>query len=343
MGTKHLFTPLEIKNKIIKNRILMPPMCQYSAVNGEINDWHKAHYEARAIGGVGAIIIESNAIRDDGRISNACLGIYDDCFIKGLSSITNCIKKHNALTGIQINHAGRKSNCTLENNDGNLELIAPSPIAFDKNSKIPKEMDKADIVEIIELFTKAFIRAKKANFDLVEIHAAHGYLLSSFLSPISNKRNDEYGKDRALILKQLFESLEPHINDTLISLRISASDYRHDGNIPQNFVELLKPLENKIDLLNVSSGGVTNEFIKVYDGYQISFAKFLKECLNIKIAGGGLIREAKMADNLIKHDVVDLVYFGRKLLLDPYFAFKAASELNFDIELPLQYERARKI
>lgn len=336
-----LFKPLKIKNVEFKNRILMPPMVQYCANFGEASSWHSTHYESRAIGGAGSIIVESSAISEEGRISNKCLGIWQDSHLQGLSNLANLIKKHNAVAGIQINHAGRKSMCERQDKEP-YPLLAPSNIAFSSSSKIPIQMSKKDIQDTISLFSESFKRAKKAGFDLVEIHAAHGYLLSSFLSPLSNKRKDEYGKDRSLILKELFEEISPSIGDTLLSLRISACDYNKEGNTKEDFIKLLACIKDKIDLLHVSSGGVTDEFIKTYAGYQIPLAKYLKEELKIPVAGGGLIKDCFFADELIRHQVVDLVFLGRELLINPYFPLQASIKLGVEVkDFPSQYIRAK--
>lgn len=336
--TNTLFSAWQVKNLQIKNRVVMAPMDQYSATSdGKITQWHYHHYLCRAIGQVGLIIVECAAVEENARISDQDLGIWSDSHIDGLKSITEAVHHYGSKIIIQIGHSGRKCECAKVE-----EILAPSAIAFSKNSKTPKEMDLEDIKNVIESFKQAAIRALKAGFDGIEIHAAHGYLISEFLSPLSNTRSDEYGKDRAKFLKEILQTLKSVLpEDFPIWLRISARDYHPDGNDIEDFVPLLAPIKNLFDVLDVSTGGVVEAHIKTFPGYQIECARILKEKLGVPCIGGGLITEPKMANKLIASDVVDGVFLARELLINPYWAIDAALSLGQNIELPTQYERGR--
>ncbi|PAF52532.1 NADPH dehydrogenase NamA [Helicobacter sp. 13S00477-4] len=331
-----LFSTWNIKDLEIKNRIVMAPMDQYSAENGMINQWHHTHYLTRAVGQVGLIIVEASAVSADGRISNQDLGIWSDEHIEGLACVVKACKHYGAKMAIQIGHAGRKCECECE------EIIAPSPIAFSKDSKIPREMSLNDIQNTIQDFANAAQRALKAGFDAIEIHAAHGYLVSEFLSPLSNRRHDSYGKDRALFLREILEAVKSVLpKDFPLMIRISARDYIDGGNEIEDCIKLLSPLKNLFDVLDVSTGGVIEASIKTYPGYQIECARILKEALEISCIGGGLITEAKMANKLIQSNIIDSVFLARELLRNPYWSIQAALELGVDIEISKQYERAK--
>ncbi|PAF46676.1 NADPH dehydrogenase [Helicobacter sp. 12S02634-8] len=331
-----LFSTWQIKDLQIKNRIVMAPMDQYSAKDGLVNDWHYTHYLTRAIGGVGLIIIEASAVSADGRISQGDLGIWSDGHISGLQSITQACQSYGAKVALQIGHAGRKCEC------GCGEIFAPSAIAFSPTSKVPKALEISEIARIIEDFKQAGRRALEAGFDAIEVHGAHGYLISEFLSPLSNKRTDDYGKDRAKFLREILLALRSVLPcDFPIFLRVSARDYHQDGNDVGDMIALLRGLKGLFDVLDVSSGGVIEAAIKVYPGYQIECARLLREALEIPCIGGGLITEPKMAQRLIKSDTIDAVFLGRELLKNPYWALQAGLELGEEISLPKAYERAR--
>lgn len=315
----------------------MAPMDQYSATSdGKITQWHYHHYLSRAIGQVGLIIVECAAISKNARISDQDLGIWSDEHIEGLKSITQAVHNYGSKIIIQIGHSGRKCECLTE------EILAPSAIAFSQNSKTPKEMDLQDIKNAIESFKQAGIRALKAGFDGIEVHGAHGYLISEFLSPLSNTRSDEYGKDRSKFLKEVLQGLKSVLpEDFPIWLRISARDYHLDGNDTEDFVPLLEPLKNLFDVLDVSTGGVIQAEIKTYPGYQIECARILREKLSIPCISGGLITEPRMANKLISSNVLDGVFLARELLINPYWTIQAALSLGENIDVPIQYERGR--
>ncbi|MBC2581043.1 NADPH dehydrogenase NamA [Clostridium sp. DJ247] len=336
-----LFSKFKVKNLEIKNRIVMPPMCMYSSDNnGSVKPWHYVHYVTRAIGGVGLIIVEATAVEGRGRISDRDLGIWDDSHIDGLKSIVDEVKKHGAKIGIQLGHAGRKCEVHSE------QIIAPSAIAFNDKYKTPKEMSKEDIVNVIRLFKDAALRAEKAGFDVIEIHGAHGYLINEFMSPLSNKREDEYGgniENRARFLKEITKAVrEVWPKEKPLILRVSAEDFVEEGNHDIDTAKIINLVKDEgIDIINVSSGAVVSAHINVYPGYQVKYAETIKRECSIPVMAGGLITTASMVEEILQNDRADLVYIGRELLRNPYWVLHAASELGEDYSWPSQYDRAR--
>lgn len=336
MSTK-LFSPITIKNVTMKNRIVMAPMCMYSSHNedGKVENWHRTHYTTRAVGGVGLIIIEATAVTAQGRISQQDLGIWNDEQVEGLRELTSLMKENGAVSGIQLAHAGRKAVI-----DG--DIIAPSPLAFNDQMKQPLEMSKEDIVETVDAFRKGAERAKQAGFDVIEIHAAHGYLINQFLSPLSNKRTDEYGgsaENRYRFLKEIMEAVNT-VWDGPLLVRISASDYHEEGLKPEDYVTFCTWLkEQGADLIDVSSGAVVPARIHSYPGYQVKFAETVKNGANIATGAVGLITTGIQAEEILQNERADMIFIARELLRDPYWPRTAAKELGAEIETPKQYER----
>lgn len=340
---KTIFEDITIKNMKLRNRIVMAPMCMYSAdLDGNANEWHYTHYESRSIGGVGLVIIEATAVESRGRISENDLGIWNDSQIEGLKTIVRKIKKHGAKAGIQLAHAGRK--CVVKNES----VIAASALHFDEsdaNYQLPEAMDIDTINEVIRAFGSGAERAAKAGFDLIEIHGAHGYLINTFLSPLTNKREDEYGYHNqfgTLFLRRIVEAVrQVWPIDKPLQIRVSASDYDLKGNTPEKIADALKTLTDlDIDAINVSSGGVIPTGIRSYDGYQLKMAETIKEKTGYKVIAGGRIKTIEMAEEVIKNDRADLIFLGRQLLIDPYFPIKAAATLDAEIDYtPIQYKR----
>ncbi len=331
-----LFSPWKIRDLELKNRVVMPPMVQYVAKDGYVNEWHTQHYISRAIGQVGLIIVEASAVSASARISEGDLGIYEEGHIKGLAHIVEKCHQYGSKIAIQIAHAGRKVELK------NTTPLAPSALCFNKNFPTPKEMDKQDIQKTIEDFKRAALRAKQIGFDAIEVHGAHGYLISSFLSPLSNQRTDSYGRNRALFLQEILEAIRAAV-DLPILLRVSAKDYHKEGNTPEKIATLLTPLDHLYDALDVSSGGVVEAPIKVYPGYQIAAAEFLKEALDKPTIGGGLLEEPKMVQRIIKSQTTDAIYLARALLKNPFWCFNAALQLGQDIDIPKPYERIKSL
>lgn len=338
-----LFTPFVIKGVTLRNRVVMAPMCMYSAdEQGMVQPFHKIHYETRAMGGVSLVILEATAVEARGRISANDLGIWSDAHIDGLKEVVEGIHKHGALAGIQLAHAGRKCGVLSE------DVIAPSPLNFDDNEpslKMPREMTEEDIVDVIYAFAEGARRAKEAGFDIIELHGAHGYLINEFLSPLTNHRHDAFGysdaygtrflKDILASVKQVWPEKSP------IFLRVSAEDYADGGNTSEKISRALVELQGLgIDLINVSSGGVVPARIHTFDGYQTKFAEIIKERTQFPVMAGGRIKTPHMADEIIRNNRAELVFLGRQLLIDPYFALHAAEELKQEIDYtPEQYLR----
>ncbi|WP_449620320.1 NADPH dehydrogenase NamA [Robertmurraya sp. Marseille-Q9965] len=337
METK-LFSSYTIKDLTLKNRIVMAPMCMYSSENedGKVEDFHITHYVSRAIGQVGLIIQEATAVTPQGRISSKDLGIWSDDHIEGLSRLTSLIKSYGTKTGIQLAHAGRKAVL-----DG--EIIAPSAIPFNEEMKTPKEMTIADIRETIEAFKEAAVRVKKSGYDVIEIHAAHGYLINEFLSPLSNKRDDEYGgtpENRYRFLREVIDAVK-EVWDGPLFVRVSASDYQAEGLQPEDYVVFSRWMkEQSVDLIDVSSGAVVPARIHAYPGYQVPFAEAIKHGADIATGAVGLITTGKQAEEILQNDRSDLIFIARELLRDPYFPRTAAKDLGVTIEPPKQYDRA---
>ncbi len=349
-----LFQPLTIKNITFHNRIAVSPMCQYSATNGYANDWHLVHLGSRAVGGAALVIVEATAVSPEGRISPGDLGIWNDDHIEPLKRIVNFIHANGSVAGIQIAHAGRKASHSapwergiqLATDNGGWKCVAPSPIAFDEGEDAPEELDKQGIQKIINDFKHAAIRAKEAGFKVLEIHAAHGYLMHEFLSPISNNRSDNYGgsfENRIRLLIEVTEAVRAVWPDELpLFVRLSATDWVEDGwSLPET-VKLSAILKEKgVDLIDCSSGGnVMHQKIQLGPGYQVAFAEAIRKT-GILTAAVGLITSSQQAEDILVNNQADMILLGREFLRNPYFPLQAAKELGDDINWPIQYLRAK--
>lgn len=350
----HLFSPINIKTITFKNRIGVSPMCQYSAENGFANKWHLVHLGCRAIGGAGLIIQEATAVSPEGRITNQDLGIWSDDHIEMLSQITDFILQQNSVPGIQIAHAGRKASNTppskgsipLSANQGGWTTVAPSELAY-SDHQIPVALSDEGIKQVITDFASAAKRALKAGFQVLEIHAAHGYLIHQFLSPLSNNRTDSYGgsfANRIQFLLEIIEAVQTEWPNVLpLIVRVSATDWAEGGWSIDDSVRLSKMLKDRgVDLIDVSSGGLTSkQQIETGPLYQLPFAERIKTDAQIKTAAVGMITEAKQTESIIANNKADFVFFGRESLRNPNLPLDFADELNADIEWPEQYERAK--
>lgn len=330
-------------------------MCQYSAEDGFANDWHLVHLGSRATGGAALIIQEATAVSPEGRISSGDLGLWKDEHIKKLQSINRFIVSQNAIPGIQLAHAGRKAsaaipwkgNGKLDETNGGWNTVAPSAIPFHSNEKTPIALDKTGIQKIISDFKSATKRALKAGFEVVEIHAAHGYLLHQFLSPLSNFRTDEYGgsfENRIRLLLEVLEAVQSEWPNNLpLFVRISATDWADGGWNIEESVQLSKIMKEKgVDLIDVSSGGlVTHQQIPLGPNYQVPFAERIKNETGILTGAVGLITEASQAEEIIASGQADLVLFARESLRNPNLALDFAKELGVDVKWPIQYKRAK--
>jgi len=333
-----LFEGIKIGGLEIRNRVAMPPMCMYSAnLGGHASNFHEMHYGVRAFGGVGLIIVEATGVENAGRISSQCLGAYEDGHIEGLSRIVAAIKAGCAVAAIQLGHAGRK--CM----SGALEIFAPSAVAFDDKHKVPKEMTVDDIDRVVQAFGDAAARAGKAGFDMIEIHAAHGYLLSTFMSPLSNLREDEYGggyENRVRFLGRVIDAVRGNF-DGAVCVRVSAGDFAEGGNGPEDVAAMLNCVKDKgVDIVDVSAGGVVPAKPDVYPGYQVKFAEIIKGTTGLPVMAGGLLTAASHMEDIVANGRADMVFVGRELLRNPNFVYLAAGQLGVEAQWPKQYERA---
>ncbi|MFJ7646649.1 NADPH dehydrogenase NamA [Lysinibacillus sp. NPDC097279] len=331
-----LFEPYQLQSIKLKNRIVMAPMCMYSAKeDGFVTPFHLVHYATRAAGQIGLIILEATAVVPEGRISSNDLGIWDDAHIEGLQQLVTNMQDYGAKTGIQLAHAGRKATV-----DG--EIFAPSAIAFSDEYKTPSEMTLDDINYVIEAFKKAAVRARQAGFDVLEIHGAHGYLISEFLSPATNKRSDLYGgsqENRYRLLRQVIDAIRSVWEGPLL-VRVSAEDYAQDGTTMEDFIVFSRWMQSQgVDLVDVSTGGVVQAHIHAFPGYQVPHAEAIKLGANIPTGAVGLITHAQHAEEILQNNRADLIFLGRVLLRDPYWPLHAAKELGANIEPPVQYVR----
>ncbi len=334
---RKLFQPYTIKNVELKNRIVMAPMCMYSSHNedGKIENWHRTHYTSRAVGGAGLIIQEATAVTPQGRISPQDLGIWSDDHLEGLTELVTLMKEQGAKTGIQLAHAGRKA--VLEG-----DILAPSAIAFNDDMKTPVAMTIEQINETVTAFIHGAERARKAGFDVIEIHGAHGYLVNEFLSPLSNRREDEYGgsaENRYRFLKEIIDGVKT-VWDGPLFVRVSAKDYHEDGLDVDDYIIFSKWMkEQGVDLIDVSSGAVVPARIPVFPGYQVKPAERIKHEADIDTGAVGLITSGLQAEEILQNERADLILLGRELLRDPYWPRTAAKELGHEITPPVQYER----
>ena len=350
-----LFESLTIRSIRLKNRIVVSPMCEYSSKDGFANDWHLVHLGSRAVGGAGLVIAEATAVSPEGRITLDDLGIWKDEHIEFLKRITSFITAQDAVPGIQLAHAGRKASHTspwkgnrpLEIKEGAWTTLAPSHIPFKKDDPLPKEMSLADIEQLKKDFRNAAVRALQAGFKLIEIHAAHGYLLNEFLSPLSNHRTDIYGgsfENRIRLLLEIVDIVRSVITESLpLFVRISASEWVEDGWNLEDSIQLAMLLKDKgVDMLDCSSGGNTHhQKINVKPLYQVPFAAEIKKESGICTAAVGMITTAEECEEILQRRQADLVILARQLLRDPYFPLHTARKLNVDVPWPVQYERAK--
>ena len=354
MYMSRLFTPLTIKNITLKNRVVMSPMCQYSATDGFANDWHLVHLGSRAVGGAGLIITEATAVSPEGRISPGDIGLWRDEQISGLSRIVSFIHLQGSVAGIQLAHAGRKASCALpqeggkqlDKEHGGWQTVAPGDIPFLPGERAPETLNKEGISKVISDFKAAARRALMAGFDVAEIHAAHGYLLHEFLSPLSNKRTDDYGgsfENRTRLLREVIgavKSVWPDENPLFV--RISATDWTEGGWTMEESVGLAYILKDiGVDVIDCSSGGnVPNATIPAGPGYQVPFSEALRKT-GIMTGAVGVITTGVQAESVLREEKADLIFLGRELLRNPYFPLLAARELDQDVAWPVQYLRSK--
>ena len=349
-----LFSPFRMREIELKNRIVVSPMCEYSAKDGHPQAWHLVHLGSRAIGGASLVFTEASAVEERGRISAADTGIYEDAHIASWRPIAEFIRSHGAVPGMQIAHAGRKASTAppwtggkpVSIEDGGWQPVAPSALAFDSGYTVPHELSADEIREIVGAFRKSAERALAAGFEVLEIHAAHGYLLHQFMSPLSNARTDAYGgefENRVHIVKQVVRAVREVWPGRLpLFVRVSATDWKEGGWDLAQTIDLarqLKPLG--VDLMDVSSGGaVPGVTVPLGPGYQTGFAEAIRTGAGIATGAVGMISEAVQAETILATKQADLVFLARELLRDPYWPRRAAKALDVKIKAPVQYERA---
>ena len=351
-----LFEPFRLRGVTLRNRIGVSPMCQYSCVEGVVDDWHLVHLGSRAIGGAGLVIAEASAVSPEGRISPADAGLWNEKHTAAWAPVTACIRKAGAVPALQLAHAGRKAGTAapwlggkpLAPADGGWTPVGASAIAFDERSPVPEALDGAGLKRVVADFRAAAQRALDAGFEVVELHAAHGYLLHSFLSPLSNRREDDYGGSfdkRTRLLREVVEAVRAVWPERLpLFVRISATDWADaEGgwDIAQSvaLAKQLKPLG--VDLIDVSSAGtLPKAAILIGPGFQVPFAARIRREADIPTAAVGLITEAAQAQQIVESGDADLVLLARELLRDPYWPYHAAKQLGLKLEPPPQYQRA---
>ncbi len=349
-----LFDPITFRGVTSRNRIAVSPMCQYSAVDGFASDWHLIHLGSRAVGGAGIVITEATAVVADGRISPGDLGIWSDAHIDGLQRITSAIRDNGAVAGIQLAHAGRKSGSArpweggrqLALEHGGWQAVAPSPIPFHDNDRTPTELNAVGIQHVITSFADAARRAVAAGFQLIEIHAAHGYLLHEFLSPLSNERTDSYGgsfENRTRLLREVVQAVRAELPDDLaLWVRLSATDWADGGWTADDTVALSGELALLgVDLIDCSSGGlVRTQKIPDAPGYQVPFAARVRNEALVPSGAVGRITRPDQAADILERGEADVILLARELLRDPYWPIHAAAALGAPSLWPNQYLRA---
>lgn len=353
----HLLAPLTLRGVTLKHRIGMSPMCQYSAIEGLANDWHLVHLGSRAAGGASLVMVEATAVTRDGRISPGDMGLWSDAHTEPLARIARFVASQNAVPAIQLAHAGRKASCAAPWLGGGQlrtaaedawQTTAPSAIPFHAADLPPQALDESGIAWVKDAFAQATRRALAAGFRVIELHAAHGYLLHEFLSPLSNRRTDRYGgsfDNRARLCLEVIERMRAVMPDELpLLMRISATDWVEGGWDVDQSVQLSKlARERGVDMIDVSSGAlVPDAKIPAAPGYQVPFARRIRAEAGIMTAAVGLITDTQQADRIIREGDADLTLIGRELLREPYFALKAQAALGAEPDWPVPYGYAVK-
>ncbi len=351
-----LFTPFRVRDVTLRNRIVVSPMCEYSSIDGFANDWHVVHLGSRAVGGAGLVITEANAVTANGRISPGDLGIYSDAHIEQLARIARFVKSQGAVSGTQLAHAGRKASTAAPwlggepvavTDGGWRPIFGPSALAFADGGIVPEALDEAGIRGIVTAFADAARRSEAAGFEVIELHAAHGYLIHEFLSPISNRRTDRYGgsfENRARFALEVVAAVRAVWPERYpLFVRISATDWVEGGWTIDESVELARAFKTHgVDLVDVSSGGSSpRAAIPLGPGYQVPFAARIRREAHIPTAAVGMITAAAQAQAIVAEGEADLIFIARELLRDPYWPLHAAHALGVESAWPKQYLRAK--
>ncbi|MEV7620379.1 NADH:flavin oxidoreductase/NADH oxidase [Microbacterium sp. NPDC089321] len=355
LSAPRLFAPLTVRSLTVPNRLWVSPMCMYSAVDGVPQDWHRTHLAQFASGGAGLIMAEATGVVPEGRISPRDTGIWNDEQRDAWSRIVGEVHERGGLIGIQLAHAGRKASTwwpwadaagSVPPEDGGWVTSAPSPIAFE-GFATPDALDSAGIDRVVEAFAAAAQRAIDAGFDVLEVHAAHGYLLHQFLSPLSNLRSDEYGgslENRARLLLRVLDAIRAVVADEIpVFVRISATDHAEGGFTPDEAGTVGAWCgQHGADLIDVSSGGlVAHQRIDVHPGYQVPLAATVRRTGRIPVSAVGLITTGGQAEEILASGAADAIFAGREWLRDPHFGLRAAHELGAEVPWQPQYLRAR--
>src|SRR5450631_3535548 len=350
-----LFTAFRVREIELKNRIVVSPMCEYSAKDGHPQPWHMVHLGSRAVGGAGLVMTEASAVEERGRISAEDAGIYDDAHIASWRPIAEFVKGQGAVVGMQLAHAGRKGSTAVPSGggkgvsiaDGGWQPVAPSATPVDAAYPVPRALEPDEIREVVGAFRKAAERALAAGFQVVEIHAAHGYLIHEFLSPLSNSRTDEYGgslENRMRLLVEIVDATRAVLPEgLLLFVRLSASDWTEGGLTIEDTVAVSRVLkQHGVDLIDASSGGnVSTAKIPLKPGYQVPFAEQIRRETGIATGAVGLITDPEQANTIVEQGEADLIFLARELLRDPYWPLHAAHALHDDVEWLPQYVRAK--
>ncbi len=351
----HLFDPFTLRGLTLRNRIVVSPMCEYSSIDGFATDWHLVHLGSRAVGGAALVFTEAAAVSPEGRITPNDLGIYRDEHIAALRRIVDFIHASGAKAGTQLAHAGRKASsarpwddaASVSPSKGGWEPLGPSAIPYTPGDRAPSAMSETDIEQVLQNFAAAARRAVECGFDTVEIHAAHGYLLHAFFSPLSNRRNDRYGgsfENRTRLIREVTGGVRAVLPpDMPLLVRISATDWAEGGWTADESVRLARDLAALgCDLIDASSGGlVPHQQIAVGPHYQVPFAEQIRNESGVPTGAVGMITDPARADEIVRSGQADLVFLARELLRDPYWPLHAATALGVDVAWPVQYERAR--
>ena len=350
----HIFDPLPIRGITLPNRMVVSPMCEYSSQDGFANDWHLVHLGSRAVGGAGLVFTEATAVSPEGRISPEDLGIWSDAHVDFLARIARFIKSQGAAPAMQLAHAGRKGstyrpgagNGGIPLNEGGWVPAAPSTLSFAENFATPRALSKQEIQEVIDAFAQAARRALEAGFLILEIHAAHGYLIHEFLSPLSNQRNDEYGgsfENRTRLAREIVTAIRKVMPERLsLFIRISATDWKEGGWDIEQSVELAKSLAPLgVDLVDCSSAGLANDQkIVLGPGYQVPFSDRIRREAGVMTGTVGLIETKEQVAEILANNKADLVFMAREFLRDPYWPLRTAREVKQPTSWPVQYLRA---